>query len=184
MLTFIHLCQQEHNLSSNREQTVSTVFPRFVIVFAVIQVFRLNLSIRDLEALGGFNHFIPITEVQPTRVWDLSIPGSVQLPSPTFCFIHVTTKYWFDDFSSADSRSSRRRRRHDCWTLHDFRCHFFAGADVAPPDGGPGSRQDTSSYAHQPHKCSDAPTWNIRKKCCKSCKRLSFEANIFVPSEM
>lgn len=117
MLTFIQLCQQGHKLSSNREQTVSKVFPRFVIVFAVIKAFRLNLSIRDLEALGGFNHFTPIKEVQPTRVWDLSIPGSVQLPSPTFCFIQVTTKYWFDDFSSADSRSSRRRRRHDCWTL-------------------------------------------------------------------
>lgn len=60
MLTFIQLCQQEHKLSRNREQTVSTVFPRFVIVFAVIEVFRLNLSIRDLEALGGFNHFTPI----------------------------------------------------------------------------------------------------------------------------
>lgn len=115
MLTFIQPCQQERNkLSRNREQTVSTVFPRFVIVFAVIQVFRLNLSIRDLEALGGFNHFTHITEVQHTRVWDLSIPCSVQLPSPTFCFIQVTTKYWFDDFSSADSRSGRRRRRHDC----------------------------------------------------------------------
>lgn len=146
MLTFIQLCQQEHNrLSPNREQRVSTVFPRFVIVFAVIRVFRLKLSIRDLEALGGFNHFTPLTDVQHTRVWDLSIPGTVQLPSPTFCFIQVTTKYWFDDFSSADSRSSRRRRRHDCWTLHYFRCHFFAGAYVAPPDGGLGSWQDTSS---------------------------------------
>lgn len=52
MLTFIQLCQQDHNkLSRNREQTVSTVFPRFVIVFAVIQVFRLNLSTLKLSVV-------------------------------------------------------------------------------------------------------------------------------------